>query len=186
MKNKITKKAFKDIFEGILGAARSETLAKYPDLIKSFEQFESPEDFDITFRYPINQVVDQVVMNKFPNIKIKDGLYAISFLYMNYQFIDLNFTRLIKDHEGMACSADKSRYIINALVKFYVTGEAINLKEETGKEYWLPKFLTSEQWVELFDALHSFYFGNVEKYYKFLLNTLMPLSVGAESLKGGE
>ena len=179
---KVKTKVIKDIFEGILSGISKKTLEKYPELIKSLKEIESPEDFNLSFMYPVGNCLSEsiklkIAVNKSPSVR--DAQSKIYFIYLNYDFVKAHIEKIVIALEGTACSADKSRYILNAYEKYYAEGKSLGLprskKDDKGGCYWKPRFWNDKKWLEYLDVLVSLYYGDFVKYGKFIKVNYLPL-----------
>lgn len=92
----------------------------------------------------------------------------IEFLLLNSDFVESHFRRYIEEIEGTACCADKSRTIVASLAKYFTKGKEIEFDYSGEYTYHLPKlvFTHHSEIVDFFDGLHSFYYGNPERYFE--------------------
>ncbi len=129
----------------------------------------SPEKYFNSFKRPLERTTGFLITKDF-----RHKPEAV-FLYENYNFVKSSYDFLIKLHEGRACSADKSRIIINALTKFLKTGEEIKLNYNQEYTYHLPRriFRNHKQIYEFFDSLQKLYYGQPLKYLETLHKILM-------------
>lgn len=164
----------KDIQQAITGLFAGLTAAKHTKLdemdtnlpeslitgLKAcFDRFDFSM-FNHTLLRPIEEM-QEALIRKFTTDE------KVIFLIQNFQFLEEHFVYLIKAKEGFACSADKSSTIMRALARFLITGQEIKWNYDQEYTYGLPKevFATHEEVIVYFDALHSFHWGNPEKYF---------------------
>lgn len=189
-KQKDFKKTMKSIFDGILSGVAKETLEKYPELIKGLANSKNSDDFNMMFMYQIRKCVDQVIVSKLDIIKCPSPTLAqsrISFLYLNYDFVKSHIEGVIKPLESWPCSADKSRYIINAYEKYFMEGIPLGLPRDEKRDkdcFWKPKFWNDEIWIEYLDVLISLYYGNFIRYGTFMKDSYLPLTTKLKKEKG--
>lgn len=144
-----------------------ETIEK--DKIKLFEKivdgseikrFENPNEFFYAILYP---------WEKFISGYLKSTLKAnrdVEFIFTHSQYIDRHFYNLFGKYEGSACSADKSRTIVNRLLEFYATGKRIEFDYESEYIFHLPKKIFKEHdlIVEFYEGLKNLLYGDPTKY----------------------
>jgi hypothetical protein len=173
---KPTKKAFENIFTSILDSSQKEVMEKYPELSKSLSDITklSAEDFNLNFYYPIDGVIRENIARKLNKSAFDNEVSSVVFIYTNYTFVEQNIQKFISTKEGMACEADKSRWLVNSLVKYYSEGKPIDMTIDEHC-YWKPHFWTAEQWIALFEAIKQLYYGNFEHYIKFIKENWIPL-----------
>lgn len=116
-----------------------------------------------------------------PMEKLVDGLLARHvptnegrFLFKNFRFVERQFRSLVEKYEGSACSADKTRAILKALVAFLTQGKVIEFNYEQEFTYHLPKtiFKTHEQIVTFYLSVRELHYGSSEAYLKALTNVI--------------
>lgn len=121
------------------------------------------EDFYFSFLYPISNVIDGVTQQV-------SSCRKTQFILKHSQFIERHFEGLIRQHEGFACCADKSRTIMNKLFLAYLNDEEIVFNYDAEYTYHLPKkiFKTHDDIIMFFEGVYSLYYGKPEKYLKSL------------------
>jgi hypothetical protein len=181
---KINKNVFADIMNGILDSGQKEIVEKYPELVKSLTDImdKSAEDFHLDFYYPIDGVIRNQIAQKLNKPAYDKAVSSVVFIYTNYTFVEENLKKFISMKEGMACEADKSRWLVNSLVKYYATGKEIDMTIDE-KCYWKPHFWTAEQWIGLFESIKHMYYGNFMEYMKFIKDNWLPLKIFEEGYK---
>lgn len=124
------------------------------------------EQFYFGFLYPLDKVIDGLLAD------VTQSPEAC-FLLKNSQFVESHFERLIEEREGAACSADKSRTIMRALLRFYLSGEEIRFTLGRS-DYRLPKtmFTTHDDIVGYFMSLYRLYYGQPATYIRMLAKIL--------------
>jgi len=94
-----------------------------------------------------------------------------SFFLKHGEFVEKHFVRFIEKKEGPACSADKSRFIMRALINYYLNGDEINIDYSQEYTYHLPVsiFNTHDKIVNFALSLQKLYYGHHEEYIKEIL-----------------
>lgn len=166
------KKTMGNIFDSILERSKAEALKNYPKLIEQLKDIgeTTPDNFHILFYYPISECIEAILSQK---ITDKKNASVVAFIYENFNFVENNLLSFITQKEGTACSADKSGWLVNRLVKFYSKGEKLDMTIDD-KCFWKPHFWKHEQWVALFEALVDLYYGDFKKYMLFLKENWVP------------
>ena len=82
-----------------------------------FSRIEDGQTFDLLLRFQFEKFLNGFITQKFGDSD------KINFLLLNYRFIERHYLKWIVDIEGSDCSADKSRTIMKALLRFYQTGK---------------------------------------------------------------
>lgn len=184
---KINKKVIGDIFNGILDASQKEIIEKFPELSKTLLNIttQSPEDFHMDIYYELEGVIRRLLANNMSKSDWDKGVSEVVFLYTNYTYIENNLSKFIEIKEGSACSADKSRWLVDALTHYYIKGTPIDMTI-SDKCYWKPHFWTAEQWIETFKALLNLYYGGFNEYMLFLQKNWLPLLLEKENEKNSK
>jgi len=125
------------------------------------------EQFYFGLRYPLDKVMDGLLAD------VTQSPEAC-FLLKNSRFVESHFQHIIEQREGAACSADKSRTIMRALLRFYLSGEEIRFSYDQKFTYHLPKmvFTTHDDIVGYFMALYRLYYGEPAAYIGMLAKLL--------------
>ncbi len=170
MKNK--KENFRESIKSLFDCLLSDSHKNGEELIKdiALEKGLSPENFHLQYLWPIEEGIDSMVTNYLSEFQSD----SINFIYLHYQFLESHLTELFSTYEGGACCADKSRTIINSLVKHYKTGENINFNYEQEYTYHLPKKIlkTHDDIISMYRTLRSLYYGNGLAYFKEMKKTI--------------
>lgn len=172
---KVNKKVFADIMGGILDMGQKDIMEKYPELAKLISDNidKSADDFHMEFFYPLDGLIRNAIAKKLNKGDWSNEVSSVVFIYSNYNFVEENLKKFISIKEGMACEADKSRWLVNALTKYYGEGKPIDMTIDEHC-YWKPHFWSAEQWIALFEAIHHLYYGNFEIYMMFLKENWLP------------
>lgn len=83
----------------------------------------------------------------------------------DYDFLEHNIRELCVLREGSGCCADKSRYILKMYLGYSLAGETPEFNPDI-EHYWMPKFGTNQEWINLCDGLYHLYYGRVDQYVK--------------------
>jgi len=160
-----------NVVKGLLSSADAEALrlalplAELDSVQRALEAIREgePEDFHFHLIYPLSQAIDGLLASELVSEEAR-------FLVKHSRFVDSHFERLIRQFEGNACCADKSRTILRRLLTFYTTGLPIVFDYTQKFTFHLPKhiFAFHEDIVMFFEGLHSLYYGNPDKYLKAL------------------
>jgi len=90
----------------------------------------------------------------------------VEFIYVSYTFIESHLSRLFATYEGHACSADKSRTIVNSLVRHFKTKEDIEFDYSAEYTSHLPKNILKEhgQIISFYEGMKGLMCGSPDKY----------------------
>ena len=157
------------MIEGILENTKEENIYNYQLLVDKAIQssgnidLKDFENFDIMVKYKIEQVLE--VMVKKLNPEAEDWVQTdnLTIIYNNYGFISRNLESVIIEKEGSACSADKSRWLINNYRNYLSNNIIPDMTIDTNC-YWKPQFGTGEIWMKFITSLISLYYGCPEEY----------------------
>lgn len=157
------KEVIEKVLEGIFNAFKQEEVELYKalmDKIPSVKKIEAVEDFYYEVVFPFERF-----LSGFIRTEISDN-GDVEFILKNSRFITFHFEALIRDFEGHACCADKSRTIMKGLLGFYKEGKQIVFDYEQKYTFHLPKviFKTHESILGFYEGLKMLYCGNPEKY----------------------
>jgi hypothetical protein len=166
--NKIMKKEdVKNVLDNLVNSIGKKEIELYKKLIdeKPIENINDYEDLYYMVIYPFKQFVSGLIKTE-----ISENNDVI-FILQNSQYIDRHFAKLFINIEGSACSSDKSRTIVRALIHFFKNGEKINFNYEQEYTYHLPKkiFKDHDSILEHYEGLKQLYYGNPEKYLNSIL-----------------
>lgn len=158
--------SIKDFLSSMSESIENEKIELFKRIIDSSEIkiYENPNEFFYAVLYP---------WEKFISGFLKSTLNAnrdVEFIWEHSEFIDRHFKNLFEKYEGSACCADKSRTIVNRLLKYYSSGERIEFNYDSEYTYHLPKkiFKNHDHIVDFYEGLKSLLYGNPEKYIKAL------------------
>lgn len=145
----------------------AEMCAKYID--KHGDRLLNPENYGLLVGFNLEQFNSVLIQNLLNseavfhqrNYSTKQE-YALEFLYAHYQFIDNHVDKIVEEYEGMPCSADKTRHILQLYRTYLITGDMPVFENE--KHYWIPNFGSAERWIGLVKTLNGLYYGRVTEY----------------------
>lgn len=157
--------ALKDFLNSLSDGIEKDNIELFRKIIDSSEikDFSNPEEFFFAVQYPWENFISGFLSTITENQHVK-------MIFKNYHFIDRHLCALFEKHEGSACSADKSRTIINRLLNFYSTGKIIEFNYEVEYTYHLPKkILTNHKDIINFcEGLRNLLHGKPDKYIEAL------------------
>lgn len=169
----MNKEDIQSIFESLQTNHDAESVALYQSIIEAVEidSFDEPRDFSL-----ISSKWDSFV-NGLLTVTIGDS-EDLKFLYSQYDFVEGYFKKIFEMFEGAACSADKSRTVIQALTVHYQTGEVISFNYQQRYTYHLPEKIlkTHEQIVRTYRAIRCLYYRNPFKFFRVLADLNKQLS----------
>lgn len=161
------KENIKKVLDCMLDSIEQEQIDLYKKLIdeKCKTKINNIEDFYFNLIYPFKKFIAGLIKVE---ISKNDD---VAFILQNSQFIDRHFVKWIEKIEGRACCADKSKTILRKLFEFYKNNEKIKFDYTQKYTFHLPKiiFKTHEDIIGFYEGLKNLYYGNSEKYFKFIL-----------------
>lgn len=167
-----TENALKDLFGALIASGEKEAVEIAEKLFDAgiisperIEKIQSVEEFFFALIYPYKKFLDGFVAVRY------NGDQKAQWLFTHHGYIENHFQKIIIQHEGSACCADKSKTIVESIAMFLLKGTEVVW--DYGQEYTfhLPKkvFTTHSSIIDFYDALVSLYYGNNEKYLEYLL-----------------
>jgi hypothetical protein len=130
------------------------------------------DQFYLTLQYPVENLVRGLLAAEMP------GNADAHFLMAHSQFVEGHLKTLIKKYEGWSCCADKSRTMMQALLKYFLTDTPIVFDYTQKFTYHLPEKVlnTHESLTEFFKGLKFLYYGNPEHYLTALAKLMAELA----------
>lgn len=137
------------------------------DFIKKLKDkgFNKPEDFNYLFVYKLQSLLNYISRRLHDPSINNEGNEKISFIYINYRYLEENITELCRQKDGSSCCADKGRTIVEIYFNYCLTGKKIKLNP-TKESFGVPRFGTFEQWMAYCDGLYNLYYGRPTDYIK--------------------
>jgi len=167
-----TENALKDLFGALIASGEKEAVEIAEKLFDAgiisperIEKIQSVEEFYFALMYPYNKFLDGFVAIRF------NGDRKARWLFTHHGYIENHFQKIIIQHEGSPCCADKSKTIVESIARFLLKGTEIVWDYSQEYTFHLPKkvFATHSSIIDFYDALVSLYYGNNEKYLEYLL-----------------
>ena len=154
MENKI----FTDIFRSLQEEQTQENIELAKDLAKDLEIDGNYSDFHYELIYPYHNFLKGFIAMRYHQ---NDDL---EFLFINGGFIKRHFKRVIVNFEGSVCSADKSRGIINILIRYFISKTPIVFEDN----YSTCKltFINEEDVLSFYYALKQLHYGVPDSYFE--------------------
>lgn len=164
-------KGLNDIFSAILNNREMESKEKYGEIInqlmKSFgDDIKEIDTFYYLIQYELDEALEYLIKQMYPSLSFKK-LERVIFLYTNFNFVENQLESIISKKEGPTCSIDKCRWLINSYLTYLIEDRFPDMTKEK-RCYWKPDFGSGEEWIEFLDSLFSFYYGDLERYFKSL------------------
>ncbi len=167
-----TENALKDLFGALMASGEKEAVEIAEKLFDAgiiwperIEKIQSVEEYYFALIYPYNKFLDGFVAIRF------NGDRKARWLFTHHGYIENHFQKIIIQHEGSPCCADKSKTIVESIARFLLKGTEIVWDYGQEHTFHLPKkvFTTHASIIDFYDALVSLYYGNNEKYLEYLL-----------------
>lgn len=124
------------------------------------EDISSMKDFMFTYNYQFDNFSENLISS---HLCSNDDF---CFILKNMHFIENHFKSIIVNKEGMACSADKSSFIISSLLKHFMKGTDIVVNYQQEYTYHLPKkvFTNHSDIIDFYKAIQFLYYGKSERF----------------------
>lgn len=125
----------------------------------------NPERFRLHLTYTLDKLQEGVVLAATGFAPVVDKRKLVS-LFLNYGFFASHIRALVEEVEGSACCADKTRFLLKALARFFAHGQEVSFDRNQPYTFHLPeKVLTSHQEVvDFYNALERLFYGKPDKY----------------------
>lgn len=120
----------------------------------------NPDRFHILYTFKQDEVIRGLLNAKFGRN------HKAHFIFQNYSFLSSHVRRVIDDNEGLGCAADKVRFLIRSILKFYADGTKLSLDMTKEYTYHYPTkvFLTHEDLQAFVESVMDLYYGANKKY----------------------
>lgn len=171
-------KGIKTVLEAMLSSGLSENsalVAQFQDEPAIIEARKAAEEHDIdgfffALPYPVSNLINGVIESTFP------GNSDAQFLMANSRFLENHLDRIFSRFEGGACSHDKTRTVLQALLHHFVTKEPIKFNYDQEYTYGLPKIVLKDHdsIIEFFKGLEFLHYGIPDRYLKALQEITAP------------
>ena len=156
----------KDFLTSMSDSIEKEKIELFRKIIDSSEikQYENPTEFFYAVLYPWDKFISGFLKS---TVKSNPD---VEFIWKNSEYINRHFRNLFEKYEGSACCADKSKNIVNSLLKYYNSGEKIEFNYASKYTYHLPKkiFKSQDHIVLFYEGLKSLLYGRPDKYIEAL------------------
>ena len=166
-------KSISSIFSSLLTSARDEAQTvveetrQLPEIQRAIEALadRNPDRFYLALLYPLTQVVRGLVNEQVGRCQ------EAEFLLMQRDFVSSHIRKLIEQHEGWPCSADKVRTIMRVALRYYIDQKPIEFNYQGEYVFHLPTKILSDQESILgfINGLKHLYYGDPEPYLQQLL-----------------
>lgn len=167
---KLEAEEIKNVLDGMLGHIEQEKIDLYKALMEKGGKIpvDSYGTFHISLIYPHEKFLDGLIKTEIS----KDA--DACFILKRSSYIESHFRNWIEQKEGSACCADKSRAIVNALLKWFMEGKQIEWNYSQEYTYHLPKdiFKTHDDILLFYYGIKSLYYGNPKQYLEALKNIM--------------
>jgi hypothetical protein len=118
------------------------------------------KSFYFGFEYPIKKAMDGLLE------KFVTAVPEAMFILRQSPFVEHQFRAVIETCEGMSCCSDKTRTLMRALLKFYMTGEKIAFDRNQKYTFHLPQkvFCHHDDIIGFFNGVLNLYHGRPEAF----------------------
>lgn len=165
------KEAFKDFMQSMGKGITQRKIDLYMNVVGSskIDTFTNVEEFYFAILKPWEDIIEGYIRKELNDTN------DLVFIIQNYRFLELSFTKVIEEYEGMTCCADKSRFIINSLVRFFKEGKQIVFNYDQEYTFHLPKkiFTSHQEVITFYNGLKGIRYGNYKKYLQALKEVIL-------------
>lgn len=121
-----------------------------------------PEMFSLLKMLEIDAQADLLARIVLPKTEVESETHhKLIFAYKHYDFIVRHLESVILTYEGHACSADKTRWLIDSYVAYLKTKKLPTIKE---RSYWHPRIVDVSLWMAFIDSMYELYYGKEKDY----------------------
>ena len=156
----------KEFLNSMIDIIDNEKIKLFEKIIDNSEimQYENPNEFYYAILYPFDKFISGFLKSKIKANK------DVQFIWRHFEFLDRHFRNLFEKYEGSDCCADKSRTIVNRLLKYYNDCDKIEFNYESEYTYHLPKkiFKNHDDIIQFYEGLKSLFYGRPDKYLEAL------------------
>lgn len=148
-----------------------DSYAKFAEKLKSEfgDSIEDAETFNVLVNYQSKQILEIYVKDLLGKELEEEKLEEMTFLYLNYGFMEANVNDLIERREGTLESIDKTRWVLQQYKEFIVNKELPNMNQEHQEDFLSkPNFGAGEDWIEFCKSLSELFQGKPWRYIKIL------------------
>jgi hypothetical protein len=155
------------IVDNILSSIDEDNLKLYKSImekqLKPIREFDNPEDFNLLFLWQFDCFTETYLKYE---LGINDKVATV---WQHWGFLDSHFSQLFLEYEGSAFCHDKSRLVIDRIIRFYKTGEKIEFENCTFSKP--VKILTThDEVIEMYDAIMNLRYGKGRPYILAMKN----------------
>lgn len=163
--------AINQLIEGLCASIDKENKEKYKvhkEALKEVMGYAKKGDvesfhylFAMEIRLIINGLLDESCVNNF----IKD-------IFLYYEFIEANLSKLFVNYESLPCSSDKTAWVIQGIINYHINAKKLIFSKGQRCNYMVPKFIFNnhEQAEGFVKSLIDLYHGNNEAYLEQVVN----------------
>lgn len=162
---KFDKEIFVDLVNSMLDGFDRETMSSglYQHFKENAQWFNEPDTIRSFILHPVNDAVELIIRNV--NKKPRE----VANIWIEYEFIENNISRLCEKFYGSACCVDRGRFITKSFIKFKETGVMPEFNWKQEYTYHYPETGTMKQWLDFAEGVYELKYGRNEKYLKALL-----------------
>lgn len=165
------KKPLEKTIDALLLAFQNQAEQKYLEGVQKtlveydYLDIRDPEEFDLLM---------------FSTLKEQEGIYAslalatvelepkrkhrLEFIYTSYDFVMNHLEGFIEEKEGLVCSSDKSRWLLNGYRAYFINGIVEEIPALKERKFWHPKFGEAKDWFSWIDTFYDLYHGEITGY----------------------
>lgn len=162
---KVNQSSLKNVLDSMVDGMNEKNRKLFEALIGSDDAWlddytKDPEQLFFKLIYPFNNFI-----SGFARTKVADN-YDVEFIFQHYDFIEHHFGYVYKKFEGRSCYADKSRGVMDRLLKYYTDGTKISYNAKAEYTFHHPKKYLREhdEIIKFYEAVKSLYYGIPDKY----------------------
>lgn len=156
--------------DSLSNSIEAKNIELYKDVLSKsdIENFKTPNEFDIAVLYPWQNFIKTYLK------EIKSFNNEVIWIYMNYRYIENHFSSLFSNREGSACSVDKAKTLIGAIINYYTSGKEIYFNYNNEYTFHYPKKCLLEHCIiiEYYESIKQLLYGDFIKYMNIIKDIL--------------
>lgn len=164
----VTKKAIAEVIESLADSFDKEHLANpmFQHIIKNAEYLKDPDEMHTMILHPFIRCLELAISHS----QVKSS--SVADLWVNYDFLENNVSKLCSRFYGSGCSVDRGRFIVKSFIKFKETGVMPKFDWKQEYTFHYPKKGTLKQWFSFVEGVHRLKYGYNDIYLKSIMKLI--------------
>jgi len=161
---KFDKEVFKQVIEDMLKGFDKETMSSglYSHFLENSQWFKEPETISYFILHPVKRATELIIE------KVHNKSRQVASIWVDYDFIEDNVSKLCEQFYGSACCVDRGRFITDCFIKFTETKIMPEFNRKQEYTYHYPEKGTIKQWIDFAEGVYELRYGLNKKYLQAL------------------